>query len=198
MSDDKRDDDRAEPVVPAGAGEPVNPTGTDSPKSPPPPVTPTHDGGMAVPPPPSAAGAQNPADYYAQPPASPGDKKGCRKWGLGCGVAGCLVLILFVVGIIWVAKSGWPMLMTRMVTEVEEHVDRHGENLDPTMRSELKTELAELKRHIQDQDISIRDMQGSVYAMQDVVADEDVTTEEAEKLLQELRRINEIGATGEF
>lgn len=197
MNDDRRDD-RAEPVVPPGAGEPAAPTGSDSPHSPPPPVTPTHDGGMAVPPPPPADGTQRPADYYAQPPAAPEGKRGCGKWGLGCGLAGCLVLILFIVGIVWVAKSGWPMLMSKMVTEVENHVDQHGENLDPTVRSELKTELAELKRHIEDRDVSLTDMQDSVYAMQDVVGDEDLTTAEAEELLQELRRVNEIGATGEF
>lgn len=90
------------------------------------------------------------------------------------------------------------MLMSRMVTEVENHVDQHGQNIDPTVRNELKTELAELKRHIEDRDVALTDMQDSVYAMQDVVGDEDLTTAEAEELLQELRRVNEIGATGEF
>lgn len=197
MNDDRRDDN-AEPVVPAGIGEsPVRPD-SDAPAPPPPPVTPSHDGGMAVPPAPPPPGTQKPADYYAQPPASTEPKSGCRKWGIGCGAAGCLVAILFIVGIVWVARSGWPMLMSRMVTEVENHIETHGGEIDPTLRSELEVELAELKRHIEDRDVSFQDMQGIVYSMQDVVGNEDLTNAEAEELLEELKRVNEIGATGEF
>lgn len=197
MNDDRRDD-RPEPFVPPGAGTPQAPAGNDAPAPPPPPVAPSHDGGSAVPPPPSVPGAQRPSDYYAQPPASPETKSGCKKWGLGCGVAGCLVAILFIVGIVWVARSGWPMLMSRMVTEVEEHIDANGQDLDPALREELRVELAELKRHIEDGDVSFQDMQDVIYPIQDVVGDEDVTTSEAEELLEELKRINEVGATGEF
>lgn len=90
------------------------------------------------------------------------------------------------------------MLMSRMVTEVETHVDEHGEAIDPTVRSELEVELAELKRHIEDGDIEFRDMQGIVYSIQDIVGDDNLTTEEAQDLIDELKTINEIGATGEF
>lgn len=197
MNDDQRDD-RPAPFVPPGAGTPEAPAGNDSPATPPPPVTPSHDGGLAVPPPPPAPGAQRPADYYAQPPAAPESKSGCRKWGIGCGAAGCLVVILIVVGFVWVAKSGWPMLMSRMVTEVADHIEANGQDLDPALREELGVELSELKRHIEEGDVTFKEMQDIVYPIQDVVGDEDVTTSEAEELLEELKRINELGSTGEF
>ncbi len=90
------------------------------------------------------------------------------------------------------------MLMSRMVAEVETHIDENGQNVDPAIRQELDVEFAELKRHIEDRDVGFQDMQGLVYSMQDLTGDEDVTTAEAQDLLEELKRINEIGATGEF
>src|SRR3972149_3637569 len=66
-------------------------------------VTHDHDMNSAVPPlpppPPSGprSGApQTPSDYYSKPPADSqaAQKSGCRKWAIGCGGAGCLLLVL--------------------------------------------------------------------------------------------------------
>lgn len=200
MNDDRRDDSE-EPVKPAAAGEPAIPAGAGIQHDPPAPVTPDTAGGVGVPTPPPTTpteGPQKPADYYAQSPATPEGKKGCGKWAIGCGVAGCLVGLLLIAAIVWILQRGWPMLMTRAVTEVEEHIAENGQNIDPSIRAQLEVELRELKRHIQDRDLTLQETQGVVYSIQDILGDNDITTSEAEDFLEKVKRANEVGATGQF
>jgi hypothetical protein len=184
---------------PSGAGEPVVPPASGTSAAPPPPVTPSQPGAHVVLPPSGLPGEQprKPADYYAQPPAQV-EKKGCGKWLIGCGVAGLLLLILLGGGLFWFATSGWPTVMVRMVTEVEDHIERHGENIDPEVRAELQSELTELKRHIRDGDVSLGEMQGVMYPLRKVVREKSLTTAHAEELLVEVRRVNESGSYEEF
>lgn len=194
MNDD-RHDDTSQPQWTSG-GSDSSPGEEKAAGPPPPPTTPVQPGGSPVPPPPP--GTTKPADYYAQPPASTEPKKGCGKWLVGCGIAGCLVGILLIVGFVWMVKSGWPLLMSRMVSEVETHIEDHGEEIDPDVREELKTELGELRRHIEDGDVTLQDMEGIVYSIQEMIGDQQITTAEAEEFLEDLRKVNEIGASGEF
>jgi hypothetical protein len=197
--DEKDEKSVPERTEPSGAGEPVVPPASGTPAAPPPPVTPNQPGAHVVPPPPGLPEQQprKPADYYAQPPAQV-EKKGCGKWLIGCGIAGLLLLIILAAGLFWFAKSGWPMLMVRMVTEVENQIERHGENVDPSVRAELQSELTELKRHIRDGDVSLGEMQGVMTALRAVIGEEDLTTAQAEELLIEVRRVNERGSYEEF
>lgn len=196
MNDDRRDPN--DPASTPGADRPGVPAVGAPSDLPPPPVTPSQPGAAPLPPPPQPAQPSTPADYYAQPPATADSRSGCKKWLIGCGAAGCLVGILLIVGVLWVMKSGWPMLMSRMVTEVQTHIADHGESVDPSVREELDIELTELKRHISEGDVDLQDMQGFVYSMQDIVGDDEVTTLEAEEFLEEVRRVNEKGSSGEF
>lgn len=90
------------------------------------------------------------------------------------------------------------MLMSRMMTEVENHVEEHGDNVDPAVKEELEIEIRELKRHIEEGDVSLEEMQGVIYSMRDVVGDDDVTTDEVEEFLEDVRDVNQQGASAEF
>ncbi|MDX1582420.1 MAG: hypothetical protein R3338_02365 [Thermoanaerobaculia bacterium] len=200
---DKHDDDvETSPGGTPDEGPRTSPEGDqETPVPPPLPATPEQPGGTPIPPtppPPESEGPTKPADYYAQPPATAEPKQGCGKWLVGCGAAGCLVGILLIAGIFWFAKSGWPVMMSKMVAEVETHLDEHGEEIDPAVREELDTELAELRRHIEDGDVRLQEMEAVVYSIRDIVGDQNVTTSEAEEFLEDVKRVNEIGATEEF
>jgi hypothetical protein len=197
--DEKDKESAPDQTEPAGAAEPAIPPASGTSAAPPSPVTPSQPGAHVVSTPSGLPGTQprKPADYYAQPPAQV-EKKGCGKWLIGCGIAGLLLLILLGAGLFWFATSGWPAMMVTMVTGVEDHVERHGENIDPSVRAELQSELAELKRHIRDGDVSLGEMQGVMYALRRVVRETDLTTAHAEELLIEVRRVNASGSYEEF
>jgi hypothetical protein len=197
--DEKDKESAPDQREPSGAGEPAVPPASGTPAAPPPPVTPSQPGAHVVPPPSGLPGAQprKPADYYAQPPAEV-EKKGCGKWLVGCGIAGFLLLILIGAGLFWFATSGWPTVMAPMVTEVENHIERNGENIDPAVRAELQSQLTELKRHIRDGDVSLGEMQGVMFALRKFVREKDLTTAHAEELLVEVRQVNVSGSYEEF
>lgn len=133
-------------------------------------------------------GTTRPADYYSQEPVKTADKKGCGKWAIGCGGAGCLVVILLIGGFWWLLDSGWfgKTLMTELSNTVAESTE-----LDEAAKAELTRELDEVRVRIERKEIGFMDLQGLLPVLQDAVADERIDSEEAEKLLIELRKLND-------
>lgn len=156
-------------------------------------------GSVPTPPPPGAAehppvpgpgqpGINTPAGYYSQEPVKTAEKKGCGKWAIGCGGAGCLVVILLIGGFWWLLDSGWfgKTLMTELSNTVTESTE-----LDDAAKAELTRELDEVRVRIERKEIGFMDLQELLPVLQTAVADERIDSEEAEELLVELRKIND-------
>ena len=150
-------------------------------------------GGPGVPPPPEPAApgqpeVTRPADYYSQPPVRTAEKKGCGKWAIGCGGAGCLFIILLVAGFWWLLQSG--RFETMLVSELTGTVE-HSAELDDAAKNELRDELQELQTRIDRDEVGLVDLQGLLQIMQTAITDESIDSDEAEDLLNELRRLND-------
>lgn len=148
------------------------------------PTSPEHPGT----PPPDQPGFTRPADYYSQEPVRTAEKKGCGKWAIGCGGAGCLVIILLVGGFWWLLDSGWfgKTLMTELSNTVAESTE-----LDEAAKAEVMEELEGVRVRIERKEIGFMDLQSLLPVLQEAVADERIDSEEAEQLLIELRKLND-------
>lgn len=163
------------------------------PSQPMPPAAPA--GGEQIPPPPvnSELPFQRPADYYSSglPPAS--ERKGCPRWvPIGCGLGGCLVLVvMFVLGALIVKDtsgrfSGW--FLARLEKETLQLVAK---DVPPQQREALRQQFTTLRANIKQGKASFVEMQTLLQLLNESIRDRKVTAEEAEEITRELHLVND-------
>lgn len=151
-----------------------------------------------TPPPPPSPGSpprtsyEKPADYYQTPPAQP-DRKGCWKWGLGCGGAGCLLIILLGIGAVLMA----PKIIGFFFGQLEKAVvESAAPDVTDEQREDLRREIAEIRRHLREDRISMEQLQPLLTETQRAIGDQLLTSEEVDELTRMMRELNERAGSG--
>lgn len=167
---------------------------SENPREPSPQETASSEGGKAAP-----GSSSSPSDYYAAPPPPPGERRGCPKWLLtGCGLGGCLMLILIFVGGAFFLKSGMPRLLDFAFSRVEGELSTLA---DPEVTIEqkdmLREELSRFREHIREERIPVTDVQPLLRKLQDATGDQRLSSMEFDTLIAELQKMNRTASGGE-
>lgn len=124
---------------------------------------------------PAKGSFQLPADYYAAPPAT-SDRSGCPKWvPIGCGLGGCLVLILIFVGgsLLVRGAGGWftPWLIGQMEQDIER---RSAADVTAEDKQALHQSFADLRANIPARHLTLVDMSKFLETYRSAIADQKV------------------------
>jgi len=169
-------------------------------------VTPDNDMNLAVPPPPPPPPSeprggepQSPSDYYSKPPADgqSAQKSGCRKWALGCGGAGCLVLVLVLVVGGYLVTRGASTLIGFVFGEIET-LAANSSNLSAEERQEFRSQLDQLKQNLSSDELSLTDLQPLMSLANEAIRDQKITEEEIAELIATMKRLNGTPAEQSF
>ncbi|MEO8218102.1 MAG: hypothetical protein ABI718_13565 [Acidobacteriota bacterium] len=135
---------------------------------------------------------QKPADYYATPPSPRSDRPGCPKWiPIGCGGAGCLVLILMILGTVYVMNRGAGTVLGFVFSRLEADMGKlMAKDVPQEKRDELQQQLDELKKKIARKEVGIVAVQPVLQSLQSAMSDQKLTAEEVDQLITSLRAIN--------
>jgi hypothetical protein len=134
---------------------------------------------------------QRPADYYAAPPA-PAQKSGCAKWGLlGCGLGGCLVVVLLLVAGGLVMRGG----MGRIVEFALSRLDREAlgmmsSEVTPEQRAEFTSQVTQLRANLGAKRVELVHVQPILQELRDATRDNVLSPDEVRDLTETMRDIN--------
>lgn len=140
---------------------------------------------------------QMPGDYYSQPPAvSPTGNRGCPRWiPIGCGLGGCLVLILMFVGVIAMSRGAssprfslW--FVERMETELRGMMTPE---VTPQQRAAFDREFNTLKSGIKNERVKFLQLGEWLELTRSVIEDRKVTPQEVESITASLQKLNSGG-----
>ena len=136
---------------------------------------------------------QSPADYYATPPPAPGGRSGCPKWLLtGCGLGGCLMLILIFVGGAFFMKSGMPKVLDYAFSKVESEVSAiAAPEVTIEQKDALRDEIARFRANIRTEKVDVTQIQPVLKKLQTATGDQRLSPEEFNELTSDLRILND-------
>ncbi len=134
---------------------------------------------------------QLPSDYY-DTPSVPSEKPGCPRWvPLGCGGAGCLVLILMVLAGTYITKKGAGGLLDLLLAPIATTLETSMESdVTSAEKAALEQELARFRSHVRNNELSILEVQTVVEALRKKTTGRKMTQEDVRELTRLLREVN--------
>ena len=141
---------------------------------------------------------KNPSDYYAAHAPPPASGKGCPKWLLtGCGLGGCLMLIVIFVGGAFFMKSGLPKVLDYAFSKVEKEVSSlAAPEVTIEQKDALRDEIALFRKNIREDRIQITEVQPVLKKLQNATSDQRLSPEEFDELTADLRLLNAAAGSG--
>lgn len=132
---------------------------------------------------------QRPADYYAAPPEP---KKGCGKsTAVGCGLAGCLVLVLMFAGGVLLMRGGMGRILDFALSRLDqESVRMMSQEVTPEQRADFRRELATFRTNAKEKRIELLEIQPVLQELRDASDDNLLTPEEVTGLTDAMRERN--------
>lgn len=132
---------------------------------------------------------QRPADYYATPTEQ---KKGCGKsTAIGCGLAGCLVLVLMFVGGALLLRGGMGKIVDFALARLDkEAIGMMSQEVTPEQRAAFQRELATFRRNAIDKRLQLVQIQPILQELRDTSNDNVLTPDEVENLTNSMRELN--------
>lgn len=157
----------------------------------PPPETIEPQTAPAGPPPSPPGGFQKPADYYSTPPGS-GSGKGVPKWvPLGCGGAGCLVLLIMLAVGAFVGDQGATRVLTWMFERMEaETMPLVAADVPAAQKQALQDEFRTLTAKLRREEVGLISVQPILQELQAAIRDQKLSREEVDSLIDSLRKAN--------
>lgn len=144
------------------------------------------------PPPPSPSGPSKPADYYSGASGDTKKSTGCRNWAIGCGGAGCLVLIILFAGGAWLVTRGMPTLVDYVFKDVETKVAQSGvAAATPEQKEALHDQVLRLRGNLESGTIGPGEVQSLIENAAQAASDGHVTSEELTGLIDQLKKVND-------
>jgi hypothetical protein len=156
-------------------------------------TVPTPPGGEPV----AASGSfRRPADYYSAPVPPGGEKRGCPKWiPIGCGLGGCLVLIVLFVGGAIAVRDGSGRISRWFIDRLQkETISLVAADVPPEDRAALEREFATFRANLTAKKTSFVEMQPLLQTINDAIGDRKVTADEARSITRDLKSINDRAA----
>jgi len=146
----------------------------------------------------SSGSNKNPSDYYASQAPPPAGRKGCPKWLLtGCGLGGCLMLIIIFVGGAFFMKSGMPKILDYAFSKVETEVSSlAAPEVTIEQKDALREEIILFRTNIREDRIQITDVQPVLKKLQNATSDQRLTPAEFDELTADLRGMNRAAISG--
>lgn len=142
---------------------------------------------------------QMPADYYSQPPEHrSASNRGCPRWvPIGCGIGGCLVLVLLFVFAFLIARGASSSRFTLWFTNRVEIEMRGLMTADVTQqqRAAYDQEFARLRTNIESEKVTFLQLQEWLEQTRAAMGDQKLTPQEVDSLVEVMRRVNERGST---
>jgi hypothetical protein len=136
---------------------------------------------------PAPAGFQLPADYYATPPVA-SDRKIPRWVPIGCGLGGCLVLILLFVGGALLSSKGTSGFTVWFLGQLETDIDKRATaDVTPAQRKEVKDALAALQVEAKSGRVGFTDMPALLESYKAALDDQKIDAAEAKEIAQAAR-----------
>ena len=139
---------------------------------------------------------EKPADYYSTPPVPPTDRPGCPKWiPIGCGAAGCLVLILMIAGSIFVMNRGAGTVLGFVFNRLEGDMGKlMAADVAQPKRDELKQQLDLLQVKLAKKEVGLAGVQPVLQALQSAMGDQKLTNDEVDHLIELLHGVNGVAS----
>lgn len=141
---------------------------------------------------PSRSGSfQKPSDYYSTPP-QPAGKSGCPKWvPLGCGLGGCLVVILMFAASTLVMSNGGGKVLDFVFSQIKEELPQLiSPNVSPQQRLELERQIDVLLQKVDRKEVNLVSVQPILQKLQRAIGDGEITPDEAGEIITVLRKVN--------
>jgi hypothetical protein len=147
-------------------------------------------------PPPENASWQTPADYYATPP--PPERKGCPKWvPISCGAAGCLALIVILVGGYFLMRGGATWMIDFALTRIDRDAERMmTPEVTAEQKDEFRVEFSRLRVNLGAGRVPMTETQRILSELQSSISDRSLTPDEVEELTDTMRQINAAAERG--
>lgn len=132
---------------------------------------------------------QRPADYYATPPEK---NRGCGKGAvIGCGLAGCLVLVLMFVGGAMLMRGGMGRILDFALAQLDkEAVSMMSSDVTPQQRAEFQNELALFRRNAREKRVELAQIQPILQQLSETSGDNVLTPNEVTALIDAMREAN--------
>jgi hypothetical protein len=136
---------------------------------------------------------RRPADYYSAPLPPEDQKRGCPKWvPIGCGLGGCLILVLLFVAGTMAVRDGSGRFSRWFVTRLQaETMTLLAPDVPAPERAALQHEFDLLLRNLSQKKTSFMQMQSLLQTMNSAIGDRRVTREEAEQIRKDLEKVNQ-------
>ncbi len=147
---------------------------------------------QTIPPPPAAEHwFRKPADYYSTPPESHPSRT-MPKWvPLGCGGAGCLILVLMLAAAAFFGNEGAPRVLSWMFRTMEtETMQMIAADVPVEKREELRQELKTLTGKIEQEEVGLVAVQSVLQELQAAIRDQTLTRDEVDALIGSLQKLN--------
>lgn len=136
---------------------------------------------------------QMPADYYSQPPQQrAAGNPGCPRWiPIGCGLGGCLIIVLLFVGALMLTRGAGSGFSLWFVNRVE--IELRGmmtAEVTQQQRAAYDREFALLRDGIKSERVKFLQLGEWLESTRTIMNDQKVTPQEVDSLLETTRKIN--------
>lgn len=129
-----------------------------------------------------------PAEYYSAPTPDPV----LPRWAsYGCGAASLVILAVIFIGGAYLSRGGFTDLMDLALgMSLGEMRGMYADDLAAGPKQSLENEIAEMRRNLREEKISVAHLQPFLNALRDVTRDDTVTADDAARLEEIARKIN--------
>lgn len=116
-----------------------------------------------------------------------------RSWlPIGCGLAGCLALLVIFGGGVYLMRGGAAHLIGFIFSRVETQVDQFATpDVTAEQRATLRRELSRLQNHVRSDRIGLTETQPVLQLVSDSIRDQKLTSGEVDKLTVSMRTLSE-------